>query len=263
MSSLKNAISRRTHKERAQPAARKKFGLLEKHKDYVARAKDFHRKENTIKALKRKAEERNPDEFYFAMQKAKTKDGVHDGRRTVQNKYSQEQLMLMKTQDVKYLLLKERTETEKVKRLQASLHLIGMEPAEGLRKHTVFVDSAAEARALKPEEYFDTPAELLGRSHNRPRVRQMLVEGLPEASGPVASRRLKLIEKKKQSAYKELLERADRQGKVARTASLMAYEKATMGKGRKRKLKSSELSAEETSASQVATVYKWKRERKK
>jgi hypothetical protein len=60
--------------------ARKKFGLLEKHKDYVERARDFHKKDNTIKHLKRKAEERNPDEFYFAMQKAKTKDGVHNGR---------------------------------------------------------------------------------------------------------------------------------------------------------------------------------------
>lgn len=30
--------------------------------------------------LKRKAEERNPDEFYFAMEKARTKGGVHDGR---------------------------------------------------------------------------------------------------------------------------------------------------------------------------------------
>ncbi len=30
--------------------------------------------------LRRKAEERNPDEFYFAMEKARTKDGVHDGR---------------------------------------------------------------------------------------------------------------------------------------------------------------------------------------
>lgn len=27
--------------------------------------------------LRRKAEERNPDEFYFAMQKARTKDGLH------------------------------------------------------------------------------------------------------------------------------------------------------------------------------------------
>ena len=49
MSSLQNAIKRRTHKERAQPAARAKFGLLEKRKDYLERAKDFHKKENTIK----------------------------------------------------------------------------------------------------------------------------------------------------------------------------------------------------------------------
>jgi U3 small nucleolar RNA-associated protein 11 len=27
--------------------------------------------------LESKAEQRNPDEFYFAMEKAKTKDGVH------------------------------------------------------------------------------------------------------------------------------------------------------------------------------------------
>ena len=34
MSSLRNAVKRVEHKERAQPASRKKLGLLEKHKDY-------------------------------------------------------------------------------------------------------------------------------------------------------------------------------------------------------------------------------------
>ena len=33
-----------------------------------------------VQTLKRKAEERNPDEFYFAMENARTKNGVHDGR---------------------------------------------------------------------------------------------------------------------------------------------------------------------------------------
>lgn len=49
MSSLANSVKRKTHKERSQPAARQKFGLLEKKKDYVQRAKDFHKKEKTIK----------------------------------------------------------------------------------------------------------------------------------------------------------------------------------------------------------------------
>ena len=71
------AVKRKTHKERSQPGERRKFGLLEKHKDYVKRAKDFHKKEDAINVLKRKARDRNPDEFYFAMQKSKTRDGVH------------------------------------------------------------------------------------------------------------------------------------------------------------------------------------------
>jgi hypothetical protein len=63
-------------------------------------------------ALQRKAEERNPDEFYFAMEKARTKGGVHKVGTAEQNKYSQEELRLMRTQDEKYLALKSRMEEE-------------------------------------------------------------------------------------------------------------------------------------------------------
>ena len=81
-----------------------------------------------------------------------------------------------------------------MKRLKTSLHLIGVEP-EGGRKHTVYVDSAAEARAFKPEEYFQTPVELLGRAHNRPRESQLSQDaGLPEASGRAASKLAKKAE---------------------------------------------------------------------
>ncbi len=62
-------------------AARRQYGLLEKKKDYKERAQDFHRKEDALRRLRRKAEERNPDEFYFAMEKARTRGGVHTKRR--------------------------------------------------------------------------------------------------------------------------------------------------------------------------------------
>lgn len=69
---------------------------------------------------------------------------------------------------------------QKAERLKQSLHCIGLAPQA---KHTVFVDSAAEAAKFKPSEYFDTPAELLGRAYNRPRKSQ-LEQRQPAASIP-------------------------------------------------------------------------------
>ena len=51
------------------------------------RAKDFHKKEDALNALKRKAAYRNPDEFYLPCAAAKTEDGVHVARSTEQNKH--------------------------------------------------------------------------------------------------------------------------------------------------------------------------------
>jgi U3 small nucleolar RNA-associated protein 11 len=41
--------------------------LLEKHQDYVKRARDYHSKQDRLKILKSKAVARNKDEFYFGM----------------------------------------------------------------------------------------------------------------------------------------------------------------------------------------------------
>jgi U3 small nucleolar RNA-associated protein 11 len=74
MSSLRNSINRREHRERAQPASRvQKFGLLEKHKDYVLRARDYHRKQDRLNALRNRARNRNDDEFNHGMINAQTK----------------------------------------------------------------------------------------------------------------------------------------------------------------------------------------------
>ena len=69
---MKKLFQARAHRERAQPAAREKLGLLEKKKDYLLRAKDFHRKEKRLKAMRAKAAMKNPDEFYFGMINATT-----------------------------------------------------------------------------------------------------------------------------------------------------------------------------------------------
>lgn len=60
--------------------------------------------------------------------------------------------------------------SQKAERLKESLHFIGL---GAQNKHTVFVDSAKEAAHFKPAKFFDTPAELLGRSYNRPRNSQL------------------------------------------------------------------------------------------
>ena len=142
------------------------MGLLEKKKDYVQRARDFHRKKDAITKLQEKAELRNPDEFYFAMEKSKTKDGVHVVNKAEEREYTQEQLALMRTQDTRYLGLKSKHEARRIERLREGLHFVG---ARARNSHTVFVDSEREARDFRAEEHFDTPAELLDRAFNRVR----------------------------------------------------------------------------------------------
>src|SRR5277367_597824 len=83
-SSLRNSLHRRNHKERGQLAHRTRFGLLEKHADYVKRARDYHSKQDRLTRLRQKAADRNKDEFYFAMTKERTKVGHPDFRQIFQ-----------------------------------------------------------------------------------------------------------------------------------------------------------------------------------
>ncbi|KAF2591153.1 hypothetical protein F2Q70_00041183 [Brassica cretica] len=136
MSSLRNAVPRPAHKERSQPQARKRFGLLEKHKDYVIRAKAYHQKEDIKKKLKQKAAFKNPDEFYFKMINSKTVDGVHRPKEEI-NKYSAEELMIMKTQDIGYVFQKWQSEKNKIDKLTASLQCTEEQPS---RRHVYFAE---------------------------------------------------------------------------------------------------------------------------
>ncbi|KAF5714509.1 hypothetical protein FGLOB1_3462 [Fusarium globosum] len=127
MSSMRNAVARRPHRERAQPLERRRLGLLEKHKDYSLRAKDFNKKKAQLKNLKDKAAERNEDEFYFGMMSRKGPGSrIQDGKRwsgTVEgdrgNKAMDvETVRLLKTQDIGYIRTMRQVVAKEVARLE-------------------------------------------------------------------------------------------------------------------------------------------------
>lgn len=97
---MRNAVTRRPHKERAQPHARSKWGLLEKHKDYSLRAADYNKKKEKLAILATKVRDRHPDEFAYGM--INKKQGQH-GKGGTENRLSHDAVRLLKTQDAGYL----------------------------------------------------------------------------------------------------------------------------------------------------------------
>ncbi|KAI1788796.1 small-subunit processome [Ganoderma leucocontextum] len=120
MSSLRNSLHRRSHKERSQLSHRTRLGILEKHKDYVLRARDYHSKQDRINRLREKAASRNKDEFYFAMTGQRTERGVH-----VQDRGNEalptDIVKVLKTQDENYLRTMRAAGLKKIDRLKAQL----------------------------------------------------------------------------------------------------------------------------------------------
>ncbi|CDO75489.1 hypothetical protein BN946_scf184935.g25 [Trametes cinnabarina] len=120
MSSLKNSLHRRTHKERSQLSHRTRLGFLEKHKDYVLRARDYHSKQDRINLLREKAAMRNKDEFYFSMTREKTQGGVHVKDRGNQA-LPTDIVKVLKTQDENYLRTMRALGLKKIDRIKSQL----------------------------------------------------------------------------------------------------------------------------------------------
>ena len=136
MSSLRHVVKRTVHKERHQPANRAKFGLLEKKKDYLIRAKENHRRTDFINNLKKKAFLKNPDEFYFKMNSTKTRE---DGKVTLGGELSADEKKLLVTQDIKYVVNRRQADIAQAARLEA----LALPSSEG--KRTVFLEDGEEA----------------------------------------------------------------------------------------------------------------------
>lgn len=249
-SAMRNAVKRVTHKERAQPAARRRLGLLEKHKDYIERARDYSKKQGHIKTLKRKASERNPDEFYFEMNKSAFRDGRHKSE-TGKESLDFEAISHLKTQDIGYLSVRKSMDDSKVARLKENLHMIGSKPA---KLHRVFVNSDEELQDFNVAEHFGTSPELMNRAFNRPKTDDIskLLNVNTNSSEDALAKSLS----KKSSAYKELKQRTQRSEKLKSVLSKLSQEKNLSGKGSKKK-----IVVPGKDGKPDAVVFKWKRQR--
>jgi hypothetical protein len=170
MSSMRNAVQRRNHKERAQPVEREKWGLLEKRKDYKLRAADHKQKKQKLKLLSEKARDRNPDEFSFKMMSSRVdKQGKKVADRGNQV-LSTDVVKLLKTQDAGYIrtmlqmVRKEREELEqKLVSEEGEIRAVrdGEKTKQG--KHRVFVNDEEEQLAFDPDTWFGRGKDLPDR----------------------------------------------------------------------------------------------------
>ncbi|KAG5324575.1 UTP11 protein, partial [Acromyrmex heyeri] len=175
MSSWKKAakMSQKTHRERHQPEARKHLGLLEKKKDYIIRARDFQEKRATIKLLRKRALNKNPDEFHFHMINSKVVNGVHQ-EKDKEDQHTPEQIKLMETQDLRYVAYKRNIEAKKIDKLQSQLHMID---AANENQHIFFLDDD-EMKNFNLVKKLDTHPGLLFRRTTRPSLSNKKYEAI-------------------------------------------------------------------------------------
>jgi len=292
--SMQNLVKSRTYRERSQPDARKHLGLLEKHKDYVRRARDFHRKEDAIHKMKEKASFRNPDEFYMKMSHTKVEDGMH--RKRAGESLTQDEMRKFKSEDASYVQMKHKQEAKKIAQLRANLHQLD---APLQNRHTIFVDAESEARSINVPRHGATPADIavappMRREKKRRRAEAEVeaeAEGEAWEAGPadadgfnedaegedgwadssgdavewrsaprlagLSAKKREKLERARRAQYSELEQREERHAKMGKTLQRLGIEKALMGKGARKKLKSKGGAQEG-----APKVFKWKPRRK-
>lgn len=243
MSTLRNSVQRRNHKERAQPLERQRRGLLEKHKDYVLRARDYKAKQTRLRSLRGKAEERNPDEFYFRMAKESVVRGrpvVERGNKTLDD----EQMRLLRTQDAGYVRTLMSQEQRTIERLDGV--------KEGHGKHVVFVDSVSDVASFDPASYFQTHPDLVSRRMNRPTLDQLTAIDYESKSVPYAKAK-KQLQTARAKAVRQLEDHVKRKDKLKDIEKEMELQRNLLTKGERQK----------TVSEEGKTIYKWKQQRKR
>jgi len=242
--------SQKVHRERHQAEDRKHLGPLEKKKDYKVRAKDQSEKKAAIKTLKKRALNKNPDEFHFHMINSELRNGIHI------EKVEDEELKIGDvSQDLTYITHRRSLERKKIEKLKATLHLLAVEQVPK-NKHIIFVDTEKDEKKADPAKMLDTHPALLNRTFNRLRAAQ-LSEFSNDLKDPDV---FKNLSHAKKASYKELARRLERENKLRILQEKLEVRKRLMN-DKKNKREKPKLIAEGTS--NTAPVYQWPQERTK
>lgn len=281
MSSFRNAINRKPHRERSQPAARAKLGLLEHHKDYKLRAQDYHRKADTLQQLREKAALRNPDEFYTRMHREKTVNGQHVALRAGAEQRanrSAASLARMKQQDAAYLVLQQQQESKAMQKLKDAMPLLAVRaPAAASNasdddddfeddhktnsqqsntppnRHVVFDDATQKAQCVA--------SNTASASSKRKRsTAQILNKSLQTATPGQLRSNEQRIERHQKATLSELKERQQRKNAIDDLASRVQKQRHLMTKGKRTKREFKDAFGD---VDESKTIFKWKQQRKK
>lgn len=251
MAKLVHDVQKKQHRERSQVTSRARLGFLEKHKDYVKRAQDYHKKQNTLKILRDRAKERNPDEFYYGMntRKVDSKGLLIESRNGDEDEsLTMDQVKLLKTQDSNYVRTLRQQELQTLDKKSKQL----MFQSNG--KHTVFVESQEERDNFSPEEFFNTTTEMLNRRENR-LTKDQLTQNLTGASVGAANTIMpkESLDKKKIKKFKIVKQHIERENKLKEVQRRMDMQREVMKSGSKKKVVDSKGNVS----------FKWKKQRKR
>lgn len=195
----------------------------------------------------------------------------------------------MRTQDVRYLASRATHEARAAERLARSLHGIGAvapRPSSTNKNnpsHVVFVDSAPQVRRFDPVRHFGTPAELLERHYNRPRLlggeggdsAKAAAAATSSSSPPLVAfprgtrpdRAAMKADRQRLASYAELARLRRRAAKLAGLEGALRRTQALAGKGRVRRVSPAEAlratGGESDGRGVKGKVYKWAKVRKR
>jgi len=250
----------------------------------VLRARDYHSKQERIKTLRRKAADRNKDEFYFGMVNRRTKEGVHiQDRGNVAMPV--DMVKILKTQDENYVRTMRNSNTKKIDRIKSRLSAMadlvhggrevgeeecavleksGVLPSQKRKgkakarsangpKHVVFVEEGEEDTYLEPSSLAPAPETASNDGSEidlgwKPEGRQKRNKGKQRSQGQDDSD-LRLLEeeseKHRRRLVQELSARMERDKQLRSAERELEMQRLLMGKGRTKKLKGVELVRDE------------------